>query len=246
MLQFKSAPKITTDRLLIRIVSEEDAKDFYEFCSDPLVCEYLTFNPYKSLFHTKTIINNMINAYIHGTDVNFSVVLKDTLKVIGSVSLNFKSKENFTEIGYLFNSSYWNKGYAYEAVEAVIKVAFEYYNVELIIEPYSPNDYLSYVSGLENEPEKGRRCVKCIELRLLKAAEKARDIGINFFTTSLSISPHKNFNMINEIGQNAGNKYGVKFLPYDFKKKDGFLKTNKISKGLNLYRQNYCGCKFAK
>ena len=122
----------------------------------------------------------------------------------------------------------------------------EEFNVELIIEPYSPNEYLSYVSGLENEPEKGRRCVKCIELRLLKAAEKARDIGINFFTTSLSISPHKNFNMIKDVGVYAGNKYGVKFLPYDFKKKDGFLKTNKISKGLNLYRQNYCGCKFAK
>lgn len=143
MLQFKSAPKITTDRLLIRIVSEEDAKDFYEFCSDPLVCEYLTFNPYKSLFHTKTIINNMINAYIHGTDVNFSVVLKDTLKVIGSVSLNFKSKENFTEIGYLFNRSYWNKGYAYEAVEAVIKVAFEYYNVEFVVANYINENLLS-------------------------------------------------------------------------------------------------------
>lgn len=122
----------------------------------------------------------------------------------------------------------------------------EYYNVELFVEPYNPNEYLNYVSGLENEPEKGRRCVKCIELRLLKTAEKARGIGINFFTTSLSISPHKNFDTINEIGQNTGNKYGVKFLPYNFKKKDGFLKTNKISKDLNLYRQNYCGCKFAK
>lgn len=136
MFQYKVAPIIHTDRLLIRIASIDDAKDYYEFCSDPLVCTYLTFNPYKSLSHTKVIINNMINAYIHGTDVNFSVVLKSNHKVIGSVSLNFKEKTNIAEIGYLFNSSYWKNGYANEAIKVLIKVAFDYYNVNVIEAKY--------------------------------------------------------------------------------------------------------------
>ena len=136
MFQYKVAPIIHTDRLLIRIVSIDDAKDFYEFCSDPIVCTYLTFNPYKSLVHTKVIINNMLNAYIHGTDVNFSVILKETGKVIGSVSLNFKKNTNVAEIGYLFNSSFWHKGYADESIKALIKVTFEYYIVDAIEAKY--------------------------------------------------------------------------------------------------------------
>ena len=173
------------------------------------------------------------------------ILLHSCCAICSGYPISLLKEEGFIPVVYFCNPNLDTEEEFNLRLDAQRKLC-EYYNVELIIEPYSPNDYLSYVSGLENEPEKGRRCVKCIELRLLKAAEKARDIGINFFTTSLSISPHKNFNMINEIGQNAGNKYGVKFLPYDFKKKDGFLKTNKISKGLNLYRQNYCGCKFAK
>ena len=118
--------------------------------------------------------------------------------------------------------------------------------VELVVEEYNPREYLDYIQGLENEPEKGKRCDKCIELRLLKAAQKAKDFGLNKLTTSLTISPHKNFSKISQIGADVSNKFGVEYVAYDFKKKDGFLKTNNISKNLNLYRQNYCGCKFAK
>ena len=143
MFQYKVAPLIQTDRLTIRIVSSDDSKDFYEFCSDPIVCTYLTFNPYKTLSHTKTVINNMLNAYIHGSDVNFSVILKDNNKVIGSVSLNFKEFENIAELGYLFNSSYWNKGYANEAVCALLKVAFDYYNVDVVIASYIKDNHSS-------------------------------------------------------------------------------------------------------
>ena len=124
------------------------------------------------------------------------------------------------------------------------KIVCMYHWVELIIEEYNHQEFLDYVSGLENEPERGKRCDKCIELRLRKTAEKAKELGINEFTTSLVISPHKNFQKISEIGSNLSN--GVKYLPIDFKKKDGFLKTNKLSKDLGIYRQNYCGCEFAK
>ena len=116
-----------------------------------------------------------------------------------------------------------------------------HFGVELIVEEYNHNEYLDYVKGLEQEPERGSRCDKCIELRLLKTAQKAKELGIKEFTTSLVISPHKNFQKISAIGSGLG-----KYLPLDFKKKDGFLKTNQISKELNLYRQNYCGCEFAR
>ncbi len=122
------------------------------------------------------------------------------------------------------------------------KTVCEHFGVELIIEEYNHNEYLDYVKGLETEPERGSRCDKCIELRLQQAAKKAQELGIKEFTTSLVISPHKNFKKISELGKQISKNY----LPLDFKKKDGFLKTNNLSKELGLYRQNYCGCEFAK
>ena len=104
--------------------------------------------------------------------------------------------------------------------------------------------YLSAVQGLEGEPERGKRCDVCIRQRLLMTAKKAKELGIKKFTTSLVISPHKNFEKISKIGADVAD--GIEFVPIDFKKKDGFLKTNKLSKELGIYRQNYCGCEFAK
>lgn len=117
-----------------------------------------------------------------------------------------------------------------------------HFDVELIVENYDTEDYLDYIKGFENEPERGARCYKCIELRLLKTAQKAKELNIKEFTTSLVISPHKNFEKISKIGKSISENY----LAIPFRKNDGFLKTNKISKELGLYRQNYCGCKFAK
>ena len=127
------------------------------------------------------------------------------------------------------------------------KTVCKYHGVELVVEKYNPLEYLGYIQGLELEPERGKRCDKCIELRLRKTAEKAVELGITTFTTSLVISPHKNFNKISELGKSIAQKYVLlDYLPLDFKKKDGFLKTNQLSKELGLYRQNYCGCSFAK
>lgn len=116
------------------------------------------------------------------------------------------------------------------------------FEVELIVEDYEPQEYLDYVKGYENEPEKGKRCDKCIELRLKKTYDKSKEIGISSFTTSLVISPHKNFDKISSVGKNLSESY----VSINFRKQDGFLKTNNISKELGLYRQNYCGCKFSK
>ena len=118
--------------------------------------------------------------------------------------------------------------------------------MELIIGDYTPSEYYEYVKGLEQEPEKGARCDKCFELRLTKTAELAKELGIPEFTTSMVISPHKNYEKLTQIGNAIAEKYSLKYLSTNFRKQDGFLKTNQISKSLNLYRQNYCGCKFAQ
>lgn len=126
------------------------------------------------------------------------------------------------------------------------KTVCSHFNVELIVENYNPSEYLEYIHGYETEPEKGFRCDKCIELRLLKTVQKAKELGVNTFATSLIISPHKNIEKIFYISKEIANEHGIDYLDINFRKNDGFLKTNQISRNLNLYRQNYCGCKFAK
>lgn len=126
------------------------------------------------------------------------------------------------------------------------KTVCKYHSVELLTETYNHEDFLNCAKGFENEPERGKRCDKCIELRLKKTAEKAKELNINTFTTSLPISPHKDFNKISIIGKKIATELELVYLPIDFKKKDGFPKTNKLSKELNIYRQNYCGCEFSK
>lgn len=124
------------------------------------------------------------------------------------------------------------------------KIVCRYFNVDLIVEPYNEQTFLNCAKGLEEEPEKGKRCIECIKLRLDMTARKAIELGVGKFTTSLVISPHKNFTAISNIGRNISTQ--VEYLAIDFKKKDGFLKTNQLSKKLNLYRQNYCGCRYSK
>ena len=119
-----------------------------------------------------------------------------------------------------------------------------HYGVELIEGSYEPEIFFEAAKGLENEPERGKRCIKCFELRLINSIHKARELGIETLTTSIVISPHKNFQLISDIGQKLCENENIEYLAIDFKKKDGFLKTNNISKSLGLYRQNYCGCKF--
>jgi len=123
------------------------------------------------------------------------------------------------------------------------KIICENFNCELIEGEYNPNDFYNAAAGLENEPEKGKRCDKCFELRLNNTAKKAKELNIENFTTAIVISPHKNFQKITEIGKRIADEAGLNYVDIDFKKQNGFLKTNQISKNLNIYRQNYCGCK---
>lgn len=111
---------------------------------------------------------------------------------------------------------------------------------------YENEIYEQTIKGLEKEPERGKRCIKCYKLRLEKTAKTAKENNFDYFTTTLSVSPYKNSNLINEIGENLEKEYNVKWLYSDFKKKDGYKKSIELSKKYNLYRQNYCGCIYSK
>lgn len=111
---------------------------------------------------------------------------------------------------------------------------------------YDPGLFFRAVKGHESDKEGGDRCSICFKLRLREAARCAAAGGYDFFTTSLSISPHKDAYRLNEIGNACGAEYGIPFLPSDFKKRDGYKRSIELSEEYNLYRQNYCGCVFSR
>ena len=111
---------------------------------------------------------------------------------------------------------------------------------------YDGAAFTAAARGLEGEPEGGARCTACFRLRLEYTARAAAVGGFEFFCTTLSVSPHKDAERLNAIGAELGEKYGVRFLPCDFKKRDGYRRSIELSKSLGLYRQNYCGCLYSK
>lgn len=112
--------------------------------------------------------------------------------------------------------------------------------------PYEMDEWFRKIRGLEMLGEGSERCFVCYKMRLENTAIVAKENMMDFFTTTLSISPHKDARGINQIGRELGEKYGVSFLEADFKKKDGFKLSIKMSKELGFYRQNYCGCVFSR
>lgn len=111
---------------------------------------------------------------------------------------------------------------------------------------YDCNEFFEIARGYENCREGGERCFRCYELRLRKAAEEAEKGGYDYFCTTLSISPLKNAQKINEIGERLSEKYGVLWLPSDFKKREGYKRSIELSKEYSLYRQNFCGCVYSR
>lgn len=111
---------------------------------------------------------------------------------------------------------------------------------------YRPTEFFKAVEGLEAEPEGGARCSVCFTQRLEKTAETAALCGYDYFGTTLTVSPHKNYKLISGIGRDIALRYGLSFLDRDFKKKDGFKRSIELSRKYELYRQNYCGCEYSK
>ncbi|MCR5343989.1 MAG: epoxyqueuosine reductase QueH [Butyrivibrio sp.] len=118
--------------------------------------------------------------------------------------------------------------------------------IEIIEGVHNVADFLKAVKGLEKCPEGGDRCTKCFELRLEESAKIAKEHGFEFFTTTLTISPLKDAERLNRIGSEMGDKYGVSFLPSDFKKKEGYKRSIELSHMFDLYRQDFCGCEFSR
>ena len=117
--------------------------------------------------------------------------------------------------------------------------------VNILAERYRSEDYYAKIQGLENEPEGGKRCEQCFRLRLTEAAEIAKRDGYDYFCSTLTVSRHKNAELINTIGEEIGRAMGVKWLPSDFKKRGGEDRSVELSEKHGIYRQLYCGCEFS-
>lgn len=111
---------------------------------------------------------------------------------------------------------------------------------------YENEEFKTISKGLEDLPEGGLRCHKCYELRLMKTAQKAKELKFDYFGTTLTVSPYKNSGVLNKIGEEISKKLNIKYLYSDFKKKEGYKKSIELSAYYNLYRQNYCGCVYSK
>lgn len=120
-------------------------------------------------------------------------------------------------------------------------------NVQLIVDEYKPNEFMKMVvaKDLDKEPEGGARCTACFNMRLDLAAEKATELGFDYFGSALTISPQKNSTLINQIGMDIQKIYNTKYLPSDFKKNSGYQRSIEMCKEYDVYRQCYCGCVFA-
>ena len=156
---------------------------------------------------------------------------------------------NFFKITILYyNPNITNEEEYKKRVEEVKRFISSFktkYPISLEEGNYDPREFFDISKGLEKEPERGKRCYKCYLLRLNETAKVAEKLGFDYFCTTLTLSPHKNSNWINEIGDNLNNKYNSTYLYSDFKKKNGYKRSIELSDEYNLYRQNYCGCVYS-
>ncbi len=172
------------------------------------------------------------------------ILLHACCAICSAHPVNELKNSGYKVVVYFYNPNIFPTEEYQKRLEAE-RTLCRHFGVELIEESYEPEEFFEYVRGFETCPEKGARCDLCFRLRLARSAKKARALGIDTFTTSIVISPHKNFATLTKIGEEIAAQEGLKYLAIDFKKKDGFLKTNRISRELGLYRQNYCGCMFS-
>lgn len=134
----------------------------------------------------------------------------------------------------------------YELRLAHQRRVLEHIPAEILACDYEGERFEQIAAGLENEPEGGERCTRCFALRVEETARRAAEEGFEYFCTTLSVSPHKDAQRINALGEAAERRYGVKWLPSDFKKRGGYQRSIELSKAFDLYRQDYCGCRYSQ
>jgi predicted adenine nucleotide alpha hydrolase (AANH) superfamily ATPase len=172
---------------------------------------------------------------------NGKVLLHSCCAICSGYSIKHLRELGLEPVSYFYNPNIYPSAEYEKRLEAHKRLC-DALDCELIVGDYTPDLYNEAMVGYENHAEGSERCTKCFELRLLKTVQKANELKINKYTTSISISPHKNFDILKEVAKSFSEHYDVEFLPIDFKKQDGFLQSNLIAKSLDLYRQNYCGC----
>lgn len=198
--------------------------------------------------------------------VNYQKVLDSTIKKLinnensptlllhsccapcSSYVLEYLSEYFFITVYYYNPNIYPNEEYTKRVIEQkefIKKMRFKN-PVSFIEGEYDTEKFFDTIKGNENEDEGGERCFKCYDLRLREAASLAKEKGFDYFTTTLSISPYKNADKLNEIGKELEENYDVKYLYSDFKKNNGYKRSIELSNEYNLYRQDYCGCVFSK
>ena len=169
------------------------------------------------------------------------VLLHSCCAICSGYAIKHLRELGYEPVSYFFNPNIYPLAEHAKRLEAHKKLC-DALDCELIVDEYTPDLYEEVMVDYKHHTEGSERCAKCFELRLLKTVQKANELGINKYTTTISISPHKNFEVLKEVGKSFSNHYNIEFLPIDFKKQDGFLQSNLIAKSLDLYRQNYCGC----
>lgn len=158
-----------------------------------------------------------------------------------------KLTERFDVTAFYYNPNIQPKEEFIKRENALKELILYFPSVELIVPEQDENEFLTASKGLENEREGGLRCPECFKLRLYKTAEFLslhRD-EYDYFATTLTVSPHKNAPLINEIGRAVANEFSVEYLDSDFKKQNGFLRSVTLAKELGIYRQDFCGCSFS-
>jgi len=153
-------------------------------------------------------------------------------------------KQDFKVSLYFYNPNIYPAGEYYRRLEETKMIANKF-KLDLIVGEYDHNRWRKLIRGHESDPERGKRCWICYRDRLEATAEMAKEKRFNYFTTTLSVSPHKDAKAISMIGREVAQKYKIQFLDKDFKKENGFKRSVKLSKELGLYRQNYCGCEYS-
>ena len=198
-----------------------------------------------------------------GEIMNYQLVLDDVIKNLNGVpklllhaccapcsSYCIEYLSNYFEITiYYYNPNIDTEdeyNYRFSELDRFIKEFKTKYPVHLVNAGYLHDDFINIATGLENEPERGKRCLKCYKLRLEKSYQYAKDNNYDYITTTLTLSPHKNSKVINEIGSELEKVYHVPYLYSDFKKREGYKRSIVLSREYNLYRQDYCGCQYSK
>ena len=162
----------------------------------------------------------------------------------GSVPVPDLLAEGWRVTGFFYGSNIHPRDEYLRRLEAV-NILAGHCGIECVIGHYEPHEWLDSVSGLEAEPEGGRRCERCFALQLESAAREAVSLGLESLSTTLTISPHKNAELINSLGQEIASSYNLHWEHRVWRKHNGFLRSVRASRELGLYRQNYCGCTFS-